>query len=60
LRYIATTIQLFCTVSYIKFNVGLNDNLKALEVVNQLTPDVMCKIENIVDKKPAAAERFGQ
>lgn len=38
----------------------LENNLKALDVVPQLTPEVMEKIEAIVDNKPAAPERFGQ
>jgi voltage-dependent potassium channel beta subunit len=38
----------------------LEDNLKALDVVKQLTPEVMGKIEAIVDNQPVAPERFGQ
>ena len=38
----------------------LNDNLAALPVVEQLTPDVMQRIEAIVGNKPAAPVRFGQ
>lgn len=38
----------------------LEDNLKALDVVNQLSPEVMGKIEAIVDNKPGAPERYGQ
>lgn len=38
----------------------LKNNLRALEVVNQLTPEVMGEIEEIVDNKPAGPERFGQ
>ncbi len=30
----------------------LNENLKALEVVPRLTPDVLAKIEDIVQTKP--------
>ncbi len=38
----------------------LENNLKALDAVPQLTSEVMEKIEAIVDNKPAAPERFGQ
>jgi len=38
----------------------LEDNLKSLDVVNTLTPEVMGKIEAIVDNQPVAPERFGQ
>jgi voltage-dependent potassium channel beta subunit len=38
----------------------LEDNLKALDVVEQLSTDVMDKIEAIVDNQPAAPLRFGQ
>ncbi|MDE3743291.1 potassium channel beta subunit family protein [Maribacter polysaccharolyticus] len=38
----------------------LKDNLKSLEVIPKLTPQVMDEIEAIVDNKPAAPERFGQ
>lgn len=38
----------------------LNDNLAALPIVEQLTPDVMQRIETIVGNKPVAPERFGQ
>jgi len=38
----------------------LENNLQALDVVKQLTPEVMEKIEAIVDNKPAGPERFGQ
>lgn len=38
----------------------LEDNLKALDVLEQLTPEVMGKIEAIVDNQPAAPQRFGQ
>lgn len=38
----------------------LEDNLKSLDVVNKLTPEVLGKIEAIVDNKPVAPERFGQ
>jgi len=38
----------------------LEDNLKALDVVKGLTPEVMGKIGVIVDNEPAAPERFGQ
>jgi len=38
----------------------LEDNLRALEAVETLTPDVMGRIEAIVDNKPPAPERFGQ
>jgi voltage-dependent potassium channel beta subunit len=38
----------------------LVDNLQAIDVLEQLTPDVLEKIENIVGNKPAGPERFGQ
>jgi aryl-alcohol dehydrogenase-like predicted oxidoreductase len=38
----------------------LLDNLQAIDVLEQLTPDVMEKIESIVGNKPAGPERFGQ
>lgn len=38
----------------------LEDNLKSLDAVEQLTDDVMEKIESILDNKPPAPERFGQ
>ncbi len=38
----------------------LEGNLKALDVVAQLTPEVMDQIDAIVDNKPGAPERFGQ
>ncbi len=38
----------------------LENNLKALEMVDQLTPDVIDRIEVIIDNKPAGPERFGQ
>jgi aryl-alcohol dehydrogenase-like predicted oxidoreductase len=38
----------------------LEDNLKSMDAVEQLTPDVMEKIEAIVDNKPAGPQRFGQ
>ena len=38
----------------------LEDNLKSLEVIERLTPEVMDKIEAIVDNRPAAPQRFGQ
>lgn len=38
----------------------LEDNLKSLDVVKELTPEVMDRIESIVDNQPAAPERFGQ
>jgi voltage-dependent potassium channel beta subunit len=38
----------------------LEDNLKAMDAIEKLTPDVMEKIETIVDNKPAGGERFGQ
>lgn len=38
----------------------LENNLKALDVVNQLSPEVMERIENIVDNQPPGPERFGQ
>jgi aryl-alcohol dehydrogenase-like predicted oxidoreductase len=38
----------------------LEDNLRSLEALESLTPDVMDRIETIVDNKPPAPERFGQ
>lgn len=38
----------------------LEDNLKALEALEQLTPEVMDRIEAIVGNRPAAPQRFGQ
>lgn len=38
----------------------LEDNLKALEVVDKLSLEVMDKIEEIVQNKPAEQARFGQ
>jgi voltage-dependent potassium channel beta subunit len=38
----------------------LEDNLKSLDALNTLTPDVMNRIEAIVDNRPPAPERFGQ
>jgi voltage-dependent potassium channel beta subunit len=38
----------------------LEDNLEAMDTLEKLTPDVMEKIETIVENKPAAPERFGQ
>lgn len=38
----------------------LQENLKALDAVDALTPDVMERIEAIVDNRPPAPERFGQ
>ena len=38
----------------------LEDNLACLPVIDKLTPEVMAKIESIVDNCPAAPERFGQ
>jgi voltage-dependent potassium channel beta subunit len=38
----------------------LEDNLKAMDAVKKLSPEVMDKIEAIVDNQPPAPERFGQ
>ncbi|VUD46296.1 L-glyceraldehyde 3-phosphate reductase [Thalassocella blandensis] len=38
----------------------LEDNLKAMDALEKLTPEVLEKIETIVDNKPAGPERFGQ
>jgi voltage-dependent potassium channel beta subunit len=38
----------------------LEDNLRSLETLDTLTPEVMKKIEAIVDNRPPAPERFGQ
>ena len=38
----------------------LEDNLRAIDVVEMLTDDVMERIETIVDNRPPAPERFGQ
>jgi len=38
----------------------LEDNLASLEVLDRLTPDVMSRIEDIVDNRPPPPERFGQ
>ena len=38
----------------------LEDNLGSLNALENLTPDVMDRIEAIVDNKPPAPERFGQ
>lgn len=38
----------------------LEDNLSAIDALDILKPEVIERIENIVDNKPAATERFGQ
>ena len=38
----------------------LEDNLKSLDVVDKITPDMLAAIETILDNKPPAPERFGQ
>jgi voltage-dependent potassium channel beta subunit len=38
----------------------LEDNLSAMHALKKLTPEVIERIESIVDNKPPAAERFGQ
>ena len=38
----------------------LEDNLSAMNALEKLTPEVLERIESIVDNKPAAEERFGQ
>jgi aryl-alcohol dehydrogenase-like predicted oxidoreductase len=36
----------------------VTENMKALEVAEQLTPDVMERIEAILDNRPAAPAKF--
>jgi len=38
----------------------LEDNLKAMDALEKLTPDVLARIETIVGNKPVGLERFGQ
>ena len=38
----------------------LEDNLKAINVVEKITPDIQAAIETIMENKPPAPERFGQ
>jgi voltage-dependent potassium channel beta subunit len=38
----------------------LEDNLSAMNALEKLTPEVIERIESIIDNKPALAERFGQ
>jgi aryl-alcohol dehydrogenase-like predicted oxidoreductase len=38
----------------------LQDNLKAMDALVKLTPEVIERIETIVANKPPEAERFGQ
>ena len=38
----------------------LEDNLKALDGLAALTPEVMAKIDDVLANKPSAPERFGQ
>jgi len=38
----------------------LEDNLKSLDVINKLSPEVMAKIEAIINNKPSYPQRFGQ
>ncbi len=38
----------------------LENNLMALDAVDQITPDMLAAIETILDNKPPAPERFGQ
>jgi aryl-alcohol dehydrogenase-like predicted oxidoreductase len=38
----------------------LKENLKALDVLDKLTPEVLEKIEKILDNKPAAWETYGR
>ena len=38
----------------------LEDNLKAIDVVEKITPEMLAAIETILDNKPPAPERFGQ
>lgn len=36
------------------------DNLKALDVISKLTPEIMHKIDNILENKPTQAPQFGR
>jgi len=38
----------------------VTENLKALEVLPKLTPDIMQQIETIIDNKPDAEPTFGR
>jgi len=38
----------------------IEDNVKALELLPKLTPEVMEEIEKILDNKPAPASTFGR
>jgi hypothetical protein len=38
--------------------VQVEDNLGALKVVRKLTPEVLDKIEGVLDSKPSAASSF--
>jgi aryl-alcohol dehydrogenase-like predicted oxidoreductase len=38
----------------------LEDNLSAMNTLEKLTPEVIKRIDSIVDNKPASAEHFGQ
>ncbi|MDB2384536.1 aldo/keto reductase [Endozoicomonas sp.] len=38
----------------------LEDNLKAINIVEKITPDVLAAIESILENKPPAPERFDQ
>jgi voltage-dependent potassium channel beta subunit len=50
--YVSTTITGASRIEQI------HDNMKALEVVDALTPDVMTRIEEILDNKPEEPTRF--
>jgi hypothetical protein len=38
----------------------VEENVKALEVVPKLTPDIMERIEHILDNKPASPPTYGR
>ena len=40
--------------------VQLEDNIKAIEVVKKLTPEIMQEIDDIVKTKPEPASTYGR
>jgi hypothetical protein len=36
------------------------DNLKALDLIDKLTPELMSEIETVLDNKPKGAATFGR
>lgn len=38
----------------------IDDNVKALAVLDKLTPEIMEEIEAVLDNKPTAAATFGR